>query len=101
MNAKTVCKIIEQVNPDVIAEKTNNPDLEKTKEEVKKIQDQLAKLKITIHKEKEAGKSQNLLDGLKRQWQQLQDKIAQAWKHYDQKYGTKYAAAYEAKEYCE
>lgn len=72
-----------------------DPDLIKAKEEVKKVQDQLSHLKVTIHKEKEAGKSQNLLDNLKKQWQSLYQKIIQIWHAYDSKHGTKYAAAYE------
>lgn len=74
--------------------KESSPDLEKTKTEIQKIHDQLTKLKTTIHKEHQSGKGASVLDGLKKQWQSLQDKIVAIWKAYDSKHGTHYAQAY-------
>lgn len=72
-----------------------NTDLDRVRSEIENIQKQLAQVKEQIKKEKEAGKGDNILDGLKKKWQDLQSKIVTVWKSYDQKHGTKYAQAYQ------
>jgi t-SNARE complex subunit (syntaxin) len=77
-----------------LLQEASDADMEKTKSEIERVHKALSDLKIKMHKEREAGKSPTVLDALKKQWQQLQAKIVDIWKSYDQKHGTKYHAAY-------
>lgn len=71
-----------------------DPDIVKTRSEVEKVRDAMAKLRVTMHKEKELGKADSVLDNLKKQWTALQEKIVKLWAEYDKKHGTKYHLGY-------
>ena len=72
----------------------SDPELQKVKDEIEKIRHTQAQVRVKMHKAKEDGKSDSLLDSLKKEWTALNQKIINLWKSYDQKHGTKYHLGY-------
>lgn len=88
-------KFFRTTNSLLVGIRESNDDMDKTREQVAKLRDELNKIKLKISKENSLGKSDSVLNPLKRDWQRTQEKIKQAWAEYDKKHGTQYAKQYE------
>lgn len=84
--AKSLIAVCESIN--------EMSDIEKAREQVSGINDKLTTVKLKIKKEKELGKSDNVLNNLKKEWQHLQNQVVKVWQDYDKKHGTSYAKSY-------